>query len=91
MKKDTHLQLEGLSAAAEGMFVDLVLDLLGGVGNIDSRVGQRATHLTAAALQRREELAVQQARLHEAQPRSHISVVLKQSSRGRNILSRTTI
>lgn len=52
-----------LTAAGEGILVDLCLDLLGGVVQEDGRLRQRRAHLCVVALQRWEELGVDKCRL----------------------------
>lgn len=49
-----------LLSAREPMAVDLVLDLCGRVRHVDARVGVRRAHLRLGALERREELGVDQ-------------------------------
>ena len=65
--------LDGLLATREAVLVDLVLDLRRRVGHVDARVRVRRAHLRLRALQRREELGVQQCRLRVLQLRRDVS------------------
>jgi hypothetical protein len=56
-----------LAPAAESMAVDLILDLIRCVVHVYARVDVRRAHLCLRALQRGEELCVQQARLRVPQ------------------------
>lgn len=51
----------------------LVLDLLGGVGEVDGRVLAAGAHLGVEALERRDELAVQQSGLGVLETRRDIA------------------
>lgn len=65
--------LHGGLATGEGVLVDLVLDLLGGVGEKYRGVAVARGHLRLRTLQRREEAGMHQSRLGEAQSRRHVS------------------
>lgn len=67
------VQLSGLLATAKGVLVDLLLDLLGRVGDIDGRVGVACAHLGLGALQSWEELRVNECGLAPAQAGRHVT------------------
>ena len=67
------MQLSGLLATAKGVLVDLLLDLLGRVGDIDGRVGVACAHLGLGALQCWEELRVDECGLAPAQAGRHVT------------------
>ena len=57
-----------VASPAEGILVDLLLDLLGRVRDVDAAVGVTRAHLRARTLQGGEELRVDQRRLAVPKP-----------------------
>lgn len=66
------VELDGLSPAREGVLVDLVLDLVGGVGHVDGGVLVAGAHLGVMAEQGGDELGVDQGRLWELEPGGNV-------------------
>lgn len=54
------VKLFSVTTSREPVLVDLVLDLVGRVGHVNSGVGVGCRHFSLCALERRKELAVQQ-------------------------------
>lgn len=65
--------LDRLTAAAERVLVDLVLDLFRRVGQEDGRVGIGRAHLGLGTLQSRKEHRMDECRLGQTESRCHVS------------------
>ena len=66
------VELDGLSSTGEGVLVDLVLYLIGGVGHVDGGVLVAGAHLGVMAKQGGDELGVDQGWLRELEPGGNV-------------------